>query len=210
VIKYALLPIWFLTLEYKGIRYQYIVNGQTGKVSGEFPYARGWETVNRTKKRARMKTITANEWIRMFLYGLTALAFCFGLPFLTYYKSLNFFLENPFTALAILALMILLLIFLTRILPRLLVGVEKKSVAKLSETDDHSLDKEQSYLNYFDTSYPTEAYETTMDFVPIDSGWNYGEKKRFDFITAKPEAVEDEIEGGTEFEKQGSDRRMWE
>ena len=210
VIKYALLPVWFLTLEYKGIRYQYIVNGQTGKVSGEFPYARGWETINRTKKRARMKTITANERIRYFLYGLTTLAFCFGLPFLTYYKTLNFFLENPLTALAILALMILVFIFLTRTLPRILIGFEKKGVDKLSEADSHSLDKEQNYLQYFDPSFPTEAYETTMDFVPVDSGWNYGEKNRFDFITAKPEVEEEDLEGGTEFEKQGGDRRMLE
>ena len=49
-----------------------------------------------------------------------------------------------------------------------------------------------------------------MDFVPIDSGWNYGEKKMYDFITAKPEAEEEEIGGGTDFEKQGSDRKMFE
>lgn len=210
VIKYALLPIWFLTLEYKGIRYQYIVNGQTGKVSGEFPYAKGWETVDRTKKRARMKTVTANEAVRGFLYFLGVLAFCFGMPFLFYYKSVNFFLENPLTGLAILALLILLFIFLTRSLPKILIGFEKKGMNKLSETDSHSLDKEQNYLQYFDTAYPTEAYETTMDFVPIDSGWNYAEKNRYDFITAKPEAEEEDVEGGTDFEKQGSDRRMWE
>lgn len=209
-IKYALLPVWFLTLEYNGIRYQYIVNGQTGKVSGEFPYAKGWETFDRTKKRAKMKTITANEALRAFLYGLPALLFCFGLPFLFHYQTLNFLLESPLTGLALIALAILLIIFLTRMLPRILIGVEKRGMEKFSESDNHSLDKEQSYLQYFDPSYPTEAYETTMDFVPVDSGWNYGEKNRFDFITAKPEAEEEEAEGGTDFEKQGSDRKMFE
>ena len=209
-IKYALLPIWFLTLEHNGIKYQYVVNGQTGKVSGEFPYAKGWETFDRTAKRAKMKTVSANGAIRGFLYGLPVLLFCFGLPFLFYYKTLNYLLENPLTGLALIALAILLIIFLTRMLPRLLLGVEKRGVERFSESDNHTLDKEQSYLQYFDPSYPTEAYETTMDFVPIDSGWNYGEKNSFDFITAKPEAEEEEIEGGTDFEKQGSDRKMFE
>ena len=209
-IKYALLPIWFLTLEYKGIRYQYIVNGQTGKVSGEFPYARGWEFFDRTKKRAKMKTVTANERIRGFCYGLTLLFFIFGFPFLFYAPTVNYILENPLTGLALIALGVLVFIFLTRILPKILIGAEKNSMEKLSEADSHSLDNEQNYLQYFDPSYPTEAYETTNDFVPIDSGWNYGEKNRYDFITAKPEAEEDEELGETDFEKSGSNRRMLE
>ena len=132
------------------------------------------------------------------------------MPFLFYFKTVNFLLENPLTGLAIIALVILVFYFLTRILPRLLIGAEKNSMEKLSEADSHSLDNEQNYLQYFDPSYPTEAYETTMDFVPIDSGWNYGEKKMYDFITAKPEAEEDEVLGETDFEKSGSDRRMFE
>lgn len=207
-IKYALLPVWFLTLEYKGIRYQYIVNGQTGKVSGEFPYAKGWETFNRTKNRAKMKTITANEALRGFLYGLPVLLFCFGLPFLFYYQTVNYLLENPVTGLAVIALIVLLIIFLTRMLPRILIGAEKRGIEKLSEDDSHSLNKELNYLQYFDTSYPTEAYETTMNFVPVDSGWSYGEKKRFDFMTAQPEAEVFDDESGTDFEKKGHDRKM--
>ena len=37
-IIYALLPCWFLRIEYDGIQYSYIVNGQTGKVSGTAPW----------------------------------------------------------------------------------------------------------------------------------------------------------------------------
>lgn len=209
-IKYALLPIWFLTLEYKGIRYQYIVNGQTGKVSGEFPYARGWETFDRTKKRAKIKTVTTNEALRGFLYALPWLLFCFGFPFLFYAPTVNYILENPLTGLALIALAVLLIIFFTRMLPRVLIAAEKKGMDKLSEADSHSLDKEQNYLQYFDPSYSVEAYETTMDFAPIDSGWKYAEKNEFDFMTAKPEVKEEEVEGCTDFEKQGSDRRMLE
>lgn len=35
--SYALLPVWFLTYNYKGKIYQYGINGQTGKVSGSLP-----------------------------------------------------------------------------------------------------------------------------------------------------------------------------
>lgn len=35
--KYALLPVWMMTSEYKGKRYIFAVNGQTGRVSGELP-----------------------------------------------------------------------------------------------------------------------------------------------------------------------------
>jgi DNA-directed RNA polymerase subunit RPC12/RpoP len=35
--QYALLPIWFMTFNYKGRRYDFAVNGQTGKVSGLAP-----------------------------------------------------------------------------------------------------------------------------------------------------------------------------
>jgi DNA-directed RNA polymerase subunit RPC12/RpoP len=35
--KYALLPVWFMTFTYKGKRFDFAVNGQTGKVSGLAP-----------------------------------------------------------------------------------------------------------------------------------------------------------------------------
>ena len=47
-----------------------------------------------------------------------------------------------------------------------------------------------------------------MNFVPVDSGWSYGEKKRFDFMTAQPEAEVFDDESGTDFEKKGHDRKM--
>jgi hypothetical protein len=36
-IEYALLPIWLTTIECKGKIYHIAVNGQNGKVSGEYP-----------------------------------------------------------------------------------------------------------------------------------------------------------------------------
>ncbi|MDO4876569.1 MAG: TFIIB-type zinc ribbon-containing protein [Oscillospiraceae bacterium] len=206
-IKYALLPIWFLTVEYKGLRYQYIVNGQTGKVSGDFPYAKGWETVDRTKKRAKMKTVTFNSVLRGILYSLPMTLLLFG-GLIFHYKVMNYCLEHPFEALCIGLLIGLVLYFLSVQLPKILLGMEKKSVDNLQETNAHELDKEQNVLEYFDTAYPMEAYETTFDFVRLDSGWSYGEKKQFDYMTAKPEAETYDDSDSTDFEKKGHDRRM--
>ncbi len=36
-IQYALLPVWMLNTNYKGKMYQFAINGQTGRVSGELP-----------------------------------------------------------------------------------------------------------------------------------------------------------------------------
>ncbi len=35
--KLILLPVWYSSFEYRGKRYQTVINGQTGKVSGEYP-----------------------------------------------------------------------------------------------------------------------------------------------------------------------------
>ena len=36
-IKYCLLPVWFMTVEFDGRQYQFAVNGQTGEASGQVP-----------------------------------------------------------------------------------------------------------------------------------------------------------------------------
>ena len=36
-VKYCLLPVWFMTVEFKGQQYQFAVNGQTGEACGQVP-----------------------------------------------------------------------------------------------------------------------------------------------------------------------------
>ena len=36
-VKYCLLPVWFMTVEFDGRQYQFAVNGQTGEASGQAP-----------------------------------------------------------------------------------------------------------------------------------------------------------------------------
>lgn len=37
---YALLPVWYKTMEWKGVEYKILVNGQTGKVMGKLPVSK--------------------------------------------------------------------------------------------------------------------------------------------------------------------------
>lgn len=49
VCKYALLPVWFLTYKYENIYYRVVINGQTGKITGQIP------TDSKLFKRAKTK-----------------------------------------------------------------------------------------------------------------------------------------------------------
>lgn len=210
-IKYALLPCWFLNIEFDGKSYQYIVNGQTGKVAGDFPYAKGWETIERTGKRAWMNAVSINSCLRATLYLLPALVlalvrlFRFGDTF----KWMKFVYTNPVELFIVLITMGLLTYFLAEILPKILHSREKKDIESLSKASSHDIAEEQGVEAYFDTSFPVVAYETTQDFVSLEGGWRYGEEKQYDFISAQPEAEEQTYdENATEFEKQGHGRRM--
>lgn len=39
-VQYALLPVWILNYKYLGKRYTFAMNGQTGKIAGEYPISR--------------------------------------------------------------------------------------------------------------------------------------------------------------------------
>lgn len=40
-VQYALLPVWVMDIGYSGKQYQYMINGQTGKIAGNFPVSSG-------------------------------------------------------------------------------------------------------------------------------------------------------------------------
>lgn len=52
-VRYALLPVWFMNTRYKDKSYTFVINGQTGKMSGSLPIS----------------------WLKFFLWlgGITAL-----------------------------------------------------------------------------------------------------------------------------------------
>ena len=211
-IKYALLPCWFLSITYDDINYQYIVNGQTGKVSGEFPYARGWETMERTGRKARMEAISLNSGLRTSLYLIPVLAV--GLlrllsSFRDTFRFMKLVYDHPLELFLLAILVGAIMYFLGEILPKILKGREKKDIDILSRASSHDIAPEQGVEAYYDTSFPITAYETTKDFVSLEEGWNYGEEESYDFKTAMPEIKEDTLdENATEFQKKGFGRKM--
>jgi len=211
-IKYALLPCWFLSLDYDGRNYQYIVNGQTGKVSGEFPYAKGWESIERAGRRTRMEAVSWNTSLRKLLYLIPVAIFGILRIFSSFSRNARFLIfiyQHPIELLLLAVTIGGVLYFLAEIMPKILRNREKKDIEILSQASSHDIAPELGVEAYYDTAFPIEAYETTKDFVSLESGWKYGDLNRYDFKTAMPEAEEvKEDENATEYEKLGQGRRM--
>ncbi|MBQ4270698.1 MAG: hypothetical protein II718_02625 [Clostridiales bacterium] len=64
--SYALLPIWFTSVKYNNQRYDFVVNGQTGKATGELPT----DPVKQGLKVAFFKWILPGLVIASFVLGL--------------------------------------------------------------------------------------------------------------------------------------------
>ena len=54
-VTYCLLPVWFLNIEYRGKDYKFIINGETGKVSGELPYT---PVAEKSQRRVKGTTVS--------------------------------------------------------------------------------------------------------------------------------------------------------
>ena len=54
-IKYCLLPVWFMTVEFNGRNYQFAVNGQTGEASGQAPTSEAVDVIDSIARFTRSK-----------------------------------------------------------------------------------------------------------------------------------------------------------
>ena len=52
-VKYCLLPVWFMTVEFGGSKYQFAVNGQTGEAAGRVPTSQISDILDRLAFRMR-------------------------------------------------------------------------------------------------------------------------------------------------------------
>lgn len=80
--KYALLPVWFSRVEYKGLYYSVAVNGQTGKIAGHMPVS---DLKAGMKYRRKKLKYEAGFWGTVFV--LSALITGPFLPFQFYFGS---------------------------------------------------------------------------------------------------------------------------
>ena len=166
IIKYCLLPAYFLHYEYNGRNYQYVINGQTGKVSGEFPYAKGWETMESAGRHARGKAIGLNFELRKLLYALPGALGAFGYLMLRmsarntrYLRLLTFGIKDPILFLIIGLLISAVLYFLISILPKMLERREKYDRNMYSADSSHDLASPPGPEVYFDTGYSVKYSE---------------------------------------------------
>ena len=159
-----------------------------------------------------MEAVSWNTSLRKLLYLIPVGVFVGLRIFSSFSRSARFLIfiyQHPIELLIIAITIGGVMYFLAEIMPKILRNREKKDIEILSQASSHDIAPELGVEAYYDTSFPIEAYETTKDFVSLESGWKYGEQQRFDFKTAMPEAEEaEEDENATEFEKQGQGRRM--
>ena len=122
---------------------------------------------------------------------------------------MGFIVDHPFECILVGLTLGLAMYVGAEILPKVLRNREKKDLEALSQTSSHDIAAEPGVELYYDTSFPIVAYETTKDFVSLETGWKYGAEETYDFKTAAPEVEEpEEREDATDFEKQGLNRQM--
>jgi len=163
-IKYCMLPVWFLHYEYNGRDYQYVINGQTGKVSGEFPYAKGWETMENMGRSARGKAISFNYDLRKFLYAIPGALGGFGFLMLrtagrnrSSVRLINslatFGIKDPILFLLVGLLVSAILYFMIELLPKMLERREKYDRKQYAMDSSHDLASPPGAETYFDTAF---------------------------------------------------------
>lgn len=167
-IKYCMLPAWFLHYEYNGRTYQYVINGQTGKVSGEFPYAKGWETMENVGRSARGKAIQVNYGLRKLLYALPGALGAFGWLMLRMgarsrsdlpLRLLTFGIKDPILLLIVGLLISAVLYFLIDLLPKMLQRREKHDRSLYGQDSSHNLASPPGAEAYFDTEFSVKYSE---------------------------------------------------
>lgn len=167
-IKYCMLPVWFLHYEYNGRNYQYVINGQTGKVSGEFPYAKGWETIESAGRSVRGRAITINFEFRRLLYALPGALGAFGYFSLRYMARsrssiplnlLTFGIKDPILFIIIGLLIGALLFFFIELLPKMLARREKYDRQVLGSDSSHDLASPPGAEAYFDPVYSVQYFD---------------------------------------------------
>ena len=171
-IKYCMLPAWFLHYEYNGRDYQYVINGQTGKVSGEFPYAKGWETMENAGRSVRGKAINVNFEFRKLLYALPGALGGLGWMMLRMgtrsrrlfsSRLFTFGIKDPVLFLIIGLLISALLYFMIDILPKMLERREKHDRQLYGMDSSHDLASPPGAEAYFDTGFSVKYSNVVKD-----------------------------------------------
>lgn len=148
-VKYCLLPVWFITVEYQGNQYQFAVNGQTGEAGGQVPVSGRADLYDRIVSMI----ITRRLWT-IPIYIAIAAAFILFLLTMNLSGSVNGFKTFAvvfFCIVHVTAVVTLLLFLLFRLLRRLF---STRQAMTAYEINDY--DKEPDLEFYIDTARGTD------------------------------------------------------
>ena len=160
-VKYCLLPVWFMTVEFEGSTYQFAINGQTGEASGQVP------TTSTADKLYSIGKITDSVW------KFIPVAFCLLIPAIMFIISFN----SSFTGSMEQAPLMLALSVIEPILVVLTVAffaviyickyLSKKVREKADKSNDY--DEDPGLDSYLDSTKPADidVKETELRFAHL-------------------------------------------
>ena len=141
-IKYCLLPVWLMTIEYEGRQFQLAVNGQTGEAGGFVP------TTSAADKLSRIARFTSGRWIKIPVFLM--LLFAVSLFMLTLSLEIGpgkTILIKALTAGEISIIVLLIALLVTHIVTKCL---SKKIRDTSDELNDY--DEDPGLDSYFDST----------------------------------------------------------
>lgn len=142
-VKYCLLPVWFMTVEFNGRQYQFAVNGQTGEASGQVPTSGSADLFDRINFRLGI----FSKAIPLFILLVSS----FFLYAVTQSDSISVFSIIFVVFLCILQLLTLGFLILSIVAGKMRVIKPRQTAA---ETND--FDKDPGLDSYFDSTRPSD------------------------------------------------------
>ena len=141
-IKYCLMPVWFMTVEFDGRQYQFAVNGQTGEASGQAP------TTSATDKLDSFARFARSNWKWL------PVALAIVLPGFIY-NSVSVSDYSPFYVFLVVAMVVLEIALIAFSIALFVAGHVADGVSKtIHKTADpaNDFDKDPGLDRYLDTT----------------------------------------------------------
>lgn len=181
-VRYVLLPVWILTLEYDGIRYTYIINGQTGKLSGDFPESKQ-ERSEQKERRSAQNALKRDLIIRILMTLVPWIIILVIIGIIGPDRITMFFGYHPLEFILALVSAILAGVLIFHFAPKLFLKKTRKDYRNFYETMKKPVPASEPDAGvYFDTGFPLTAYETGSNFNVLETGWKYRETNLSDII----------------------------
>ena len=181
-VRYVLLPVWILTLEYDGIRYTYIINGQTGKLSGDFPESKQ-ERSEQKERRSAQNALKRDLIIRILMVLVPWIIILVIIRIIGPENITMFFGYHPLEFILALVSAILAGVLIFHFAPKLFLKKTRKDYKNYYESMKKAAPASEPDAGvYFDTGFPLTAYETDSNFNALETGWKYKETTLSDII----------------------------